>query len=83
MSKQPNDEPNDRHAQCGEHRMFVESLTEIKDLLRDICKELKEGATSFATIETRLVLVERIVFGAAGLALLSIAGAILSFVIRR
>lgn len=57
-------------------------LDDIETGLGDIMKSLSVGATSFATIALRVRILEIIVYGACGLGLTAIAGALIALVLR-
>lgn len=57
-------------------------LEAMEATLEHIVKTLGVGATSFATIALRVRILEIIVYGACGLGLTSIAGALIFLVIR-
>ena len=78
---------------CPKHEMLEGGLERIEQsmregfagvnqTLREVAGDLRQGAVTMGSIETRLQLVERITFGAVGLALTGLAAAILALVIR-
>lgn len=57
-------------------------LDTIEALLRTLTDRIAEGNTQFATLNLRVRALEVIVYGACGLALLGIAGAIIALVVK-
>ncbi|MBA3622951.1 MAG: hypothetical protein H0W48_00475 [Methylibium sp.] len=58
-------------------------LDKLESTLEDIRKVLVAGTTTFATVEQRLAMIERIVYGGCAIGLLGIGGAILALVIKQ
>ena len=86
------DDDNTRRV-CQKHEALEVSLARIErttregfagvnESLREILKDLREGAVEIATIRVRLTLVERITYGGVAIALTGLAMAILSLVLK-
>ena len=78
---------------CPKHEMLESALERIERsmrdgfdgvnrTLRDVAADLRQGAVTMGSIETRLHLVERVTFGGIGLALTGLAAAILALVLK-
>ncbi len=68
---------------CPLHETLTQNLGDIKAGVERIEKGMNDGNVKFATMELRLNNLERIVYGAVAVSLLSLAGAILGLVFRR
>ena len=61
----------------------IESLDQtVKDGFKSVSDRLGSGDVNFATVKLRLDHLEKIVYGAVGLALVAVAAAVLGMVIR-
>lgn len=78
---------------CPKHEMLESALERIEPsmrdgfesvnrTLRDVAADLRQSAVAVASIETRLRLVERVTFGAVGLALTGLVAAVLALVLK-
>jgi len=78
---------------CTRHSALEVSLARIEqttregfaganESLREILKDLREGAVEIATIRVRLTLVERVTYGGVAIALTGLAMAILALVLK-
>lgn len=59
-----------------------ERLEAIEKLLQSLVDKLAAGQTKFATIQLRLLALEIVVYGACGLGLMGLAGALVALVLR-
>jgi len=64
---------------CSEHR---DSMRTIHEKLDAILMRLSNGDVTFATTVLRLGQIERVVYGAVGLALTAVVGAIISLAVK-
>jgi hypothetical protein len=64
---------------CPEHH---DVMKRIEEKLDSIIERLSRGDVTFATTVLRLDQIEKVVYGAMGLALTAVAGALLSLVIK-
>jgi hypothetical protein len=55
-------------SQCAAHADLARNIGEIKDDLRDIKRCLGDGKVTFATLALRVSFLERVVWGALGVA---------------
>lgn len=67
---------------CPAHAALAEDLAEIKSKLQTVLDRLGGGDVTFATLTLRVQFLERLVYGAAGLALLGIGTAIMALVLK-
>ena len=72
-----------RSGQCVEHGQLMRTLSTIERTVKEIQRDLGDGRVTFATLDLRMGHLEKIVYGACGLALIAVASAILSLVLRR
>ena len=78
---------------CSQHDLFRESLLRIERSMRDgfesinrtmreVATDLRNGAVTIGNLQTRLGLVEKLLYGAAGTALTGVLLAILALVFK-
>ncbi len=67
---------------CVFHASFASDIKEIKDGVKSIDGRLGDGKVTLATLSLRVDQLERIVYGAVAVSLLSLAGAILALVLK-
>ena len=77
------------HKVCPEHGIFdlrlaaiEKRLGKIETSLDAILERLSDGSKNFATTELRVAALEKIAYGAAGIALTGVIGAVLALVFR-
>ena len=89
----PTSTPNTTRKLCRRHDSLEDSLkrierctregfADVSSTLKTILQDLREGAVEIATIRTRLTLVERLVFGAVGIALTGLIAGVLALVLK-
>jgi hypothetical protein len=66
---------------CPEHAGIKSGIDEIQLDMKEVLRRLGTGDVNFATIEIRIKNLELIVYGAVGVALLSLATALVGLVI--
>jgi len=69
--------------QCGEHRLLMTTLKEIRENVNQIKESLSNGQAIFAKLQVRIDHLEKVVYGIAGAGMLSLLGAILALVFRK
>jgi len=67
---------------CPEHDGISRKLDEMHNDLRAILERLGRGDVTFATTVLRVDQIEKVVYGAMGLALTAVVGAIISLVVK-
>lgn len=67
---------------CIHHERLAGDIREIKHTVFRIEDKLGEGQVKFAKHGVRLGMVEKVVYSAAGLALLGVVGAVLTVVLK-
>jgi hypothetical protein len=79
----PDDESGtDQHRALRGALTLDERLGHIETTLAKLVESLGAGATSFATLGLRVRILEIIVYGACGLGLTALAGALIALVVR-
>jgi hypothetical protein len=67
---------------CNRHSWFESEITGMRRDLREILRRLGDGDITLATLDSRLKITERIVYGTVALVLAGVLGALLAVVIR-
>jgi hypothetical protein len=78
---------------CSQHDLFRESLVRIERSMREgfdsmsrtfkeVAADLREGAVTIGNLKTRIGLMEKLLYGAAGTALTGVLLAILALVLK-
>ena len=77
------------HEQCQEHGVVSERLErilkdmdDVKATLKAVLERLGSGNTDIEMLKLRVATLEKLVYGAVGLALVGVAGAIVSLVLK-
>ena len=68
--------------QCQQHEIIERDLKEIKQGIKAIADRLGTGDVTFATLTLRVNMLEKVVYGAMGVAMSSLAMAILALVMK-
>ena len=79
---------------CRRHELLEETLTRLErsvqdgfstvnGTLREVAKDLREGAVEMATLRLRITLLERLVFGSVALALTGLGVALFNLVVKQ
>ncbi len=68
---------------CAHHERLAEDIHEIKESQKRVEARLGTGDVSLATLALRVKFLEKCVYSAVALALLSLGGAILSIVLTK
>ena len=79
---------------CRRHELLEETLTRLEHsvqdgfatvntTLKEVAKDLRDGAVEMATLKLRLNLLERLVFGAVGLGLSGLGVALFNLVVKQ
>lgn len=67
---------------CPEHAGIKDGIDELQADMKEILRRLGSGDVNFATIEIRIKQLEAIVYGAIGIALSSLALAVVGLVLK-